>query len=248
MRHCQLGRFFHIRAFESGTRSFLLSVAANFSDRNRRLRLEPIPRINRRYFFASGLSSKERAGWLSRAAIHAFVILATLFLVTSYFHCWGQATTGSIAGTVADATGAVVSNAAITATNTSTGVASRTTADFSGHYNFLSLPAGTYNLSAEQTGFDTTTLAGISLRLYQQLTQNIVLTVGTQKQTVTVQAAATLVDTTNASLGTTVNQKSILDMPLDLREIRPTRASGLPGTVDTTGRSPGHRSCKRLRL
>ncbi|MGA8289915.1 MAG: carboxypeptidase-like regulatory domain-containing protein, partial [Acidobacteriaceae bacterium] len=135
-----------------------------------------------------------------------------------------------------DATRAVVPNAAMTAVNTSTGVASHTIADSSGHYNFLSLPAGSYTLSAEKTGFDTTTLTGVSLRVYQQLTQNVVLTVGTQKQTVTVQATAALVDTTNASLGTTVSQKTILDMPLDLREVGQL-ALLVPGTVDTTGRS-----------
>ncbi len=164
------------------------------------------------------------------------LVLASVAWISTALPCWGQATTGSIAGTVTDATGAVVPNAAVSATNTSTGVASQTTADSSGHYNFLSLPAGSYTVSAEKTGFKITTLTGISLRVYQQLTQNIVLTIGTQKQTVTVQAAAPLVDTTSASLGTTVNQKSILDMPLDLREVGQL-ALLVPGTVDTTGRS-----------
>lgn len=164
------------------------------------------------------------------------LVLAGVAWFSVALPCGGQATTGSIAGTVTDATRAVVPNAAMTATNTSTGVASHTIADSSGHYNFLSLPAGLYTVSAEKTGFDTTTLTGVSLRVYQQLTQNIVLTVGTQKQTVTVQATAALVDTTNASLGTTVNQKTILDMPLDLREVGQL-ALLVPGTVDTTGRS-----------
>jgi hypothetical protein len=200
--------------------------------------LEVIPYASRRGSSASGLGLTERAGRLRRAAVNAFVVVAILFLflVTSSFHCWGQATTGSIAGTVTDATGAVVSNAAITATNTSTGVTSHTTADSSGHYNFLSLPAGFYTVSVEKTGFDTTTLTGISLRLYQQLTQNIVLKVGNVSQTITVVATPTLVDTTNASLGTTVNQATILDMPLNLREVT-SLALLVPGTVDTTGRS-----------
>lgn len=127
-------------------------------------------------------------------------------------------------------------DAAVSATNTSTGVASQTTADSSGHYSFLSLPAGSYTVSAEKTGFSISTLTGISLRVYQQLTQNIVLTVGTQKQTVTVQAASPLVDTSSASLGTTVNQAMILDMPLNLREVN-ALALLVPGTVNTTGRS-----------
>jgi hypothetical protein len=124
----------------------------------------------------------------------------------------------------------------VSATNASTGVASRTTADSSGHYAFLSLPSGTYTISATQSGFGTTNLTGISLRVDQQITQNLVLTVGAAKQTVTVEATPTLVDTTSASIGTVVGQADILDMPLNLREVT-ALALLVPGTVDTTGRS-----------
>ncbi len=162
--------------------------------------------------------------------------LACVSFVLSTIPCWGQVTTGTIAGTVTDASGAVVPGAAVTATNASTGVASSTTTNSSGRYDFLSLPAGTYNLSAIHAGFDSTELSGISLRVYQQITQDVVLRVGTAKHTITVEAAPTMVDTTNASIGTTVNQAEILDMPLNLREVT-ALALLVPGTVDTTGRS-----------
>ena len=164
------------------------------------------------------------------------LVLAGVAWISFAPPCGGQTTTGSIAGTVTDATGAVVPHAAVSATNTSTGVASRTTADSSGHYAFLSLPGGTYTISATQSGFGTTNLTGISLRVDQQITQNLVLTVGAAKQTVTVEAAPTLVDTTSASIGTVVGQADILDMPLNLREVT-ALALLVPGTVDTTGRS-----------
>jgi Carboxypeptidase regulatory-like domain len=182
------------------------------------------------------MRSTVRLPGLRYAVLQILVVLASVAWISSTVPCQGQATTGSIAGTVTDATGAVVPSAVVTATNTSTGVASRTTADSSGHYNFLSLPAGSYTVAATQTGFDTTTLTGITLSLYQRLTQNIILKVGTQEQSVTVQASATLVDTTSASLGTTVNKAMILDMPLDLREVN-ALALLVPGTVNTTGRS-----------
>jgi hypothetical protein len=182
------------------------------------------------------MRSMVRLTGLRCAVLQILVVLASAAWISSTVPCRGQATTGSIAGTVTDATGAVVPSTVVTATNTSTGVASRTTADSSGHYNFLSLPAGSYTVAATQTGFDTTTLTGITLSLYQQLTQNIILKVGIEEQTVTVQASATLVDTTSASLGTTVNKAMILDMPLDLREVN-ALALLVPGTVNTTGRS-----------
>lgn len=164
------------------------------------------------------------------------VFLAGLWWTTCTVPCRGQATTGTIAGTVTDSSGAVVSQARVTATDISTDVVSQTKSNASGRYSFLSLPPGTYSLSVSQPGFETTQLSNISLTVYQQLRQDIVLTVGTARQTVTVDAAPTLVDTTNASLGTTIRQENILDMPLNLRETA-ALALQVPGTVDTTGRS-----------
>jgi hypothetical protein len=163
-------------------------------------------------------------------------LVVSLFMFTSSHVCWGQSNTGSIAGEVTDSSGAVVPGATVIATNTDTGTKSSTSASSSGRYNFLSLPAGSYSLSGAQNGFDTTDVSGISLRVYQQLTQNIALKAGTAKETVTVEGTSTLVDTTNASLGTTVNQAAIVDMPLNLREVG-ALALLVPGTVNTTGRS-----------
>src|ERR1039457_4466386 len=182
------------------------------------------------------LRSNVQSAGLRRAIPQILLVLAGAVLSSSAFPCWGLATSGSISGTVTDVTGALVPQAPITATNTSTGVASHTTADSSGNYNFLSLPAGSYTVSATQTGFNTTTLTGISLKVYQQITLNISLEVGVATQTVTVQSAPLLVDTTNASLGTTVSQIEILEMPLNLREVS-ALALLVPGTVNTTGRS-----------
>ncbi len=197
-----------------------------------------------RCYHLQGTGSKElcqptwkasTGGFQSRLTTIVLVSVGVL-LLSSGPPCISQITTGTIAGTVTDNTGAVVPGAAVTATNASTGVTSRTSADSSGHYNFFSLPAGNYAVSVSHAGFETTTFTGISLRVYQQLTQNVVLKVGTEKQIVTVEASPTMVDTTNASLGTTVNQAAILDLPLDLREVGQL-ALLVPGTVNTTGRS-----------
>lgn len=147
---------------------------------------------------------------------------------------WSQATTGSIVGTVTDPSQAVIPNVDVSASNVSTGVVRSTTTDSSGHYAFLTLPVGTYTLTVVRTGFETAKIAGVTLRLYQELTQNVTLRVGAEQQTVTVQAAPPLVDTTNASLGTVISQAAILNMPLDLREVG-ALALLVPGTVDTTG-------------
>jgi hypothetical protein len=166
----------------------------------------------------------------------ALLLVSVAWMPAAAPACWGQATTGSIVGTVTDATQAALPQAEVTETNASTGVVSTTISDSSGHYEFLSLPAGTYTVSVVHSGFDTTTLPGLSLSLYQQLTLNIMLKLGAEQQTVTVEATPTLVDTTNASLGTVVGQTAILNMPLNLREVG-ALALLVPGTVNTTGRS-----------
>lgn len=228
MTLCRQLRFFHVSSFEPAIRN-----------------LVPLRHINRQY---SGRSvdlqselarqkSKIQMPSLRRVFLQVLLMLVSIVWISSALPCWGQAVTGSIVGTVTDSTGAIVPQVAITATNESTGVISSTTADSSGRYGFLSLPAGTYTISAGQTGFATTNIAGIPLRLYQQLTQNIVLKVGKAKQTVTVEGTPTLVDTTDASLGTTVNRAAILDLPLDLREVS-ALALLVPGTVDTGYEGP----------
>ncbi len=185
----------------------------------------------------------ETAGMRSRAGIVAErVCLRSMLLVLAASSVWiatpgwSQATTGSIVGTVTDPTHAVLPQAEITVINSSTGVPSTTTSDASGHYEFLSLPAGTYTETVVHSGFGKTTLSGVSLSLYQQLTQNFELKVGAETQSVSVEATPTLVDTTNASLGTVVGQAQILSMPLNLREVG-SLALLVPGTVNTTGRS-----------
>jgi len=88
----------------------------------------------------------------------------------------------------------------------------------------------------EKTGFSTPAISGITLNVDQKATVDVVLQVGQVTQNVNVEAAAPLVDSTSASMGTVVNQQPILDLPLNLRR---TGALALivPGTVDTTGRS-----------
>jgi hypothetical protein len=87
------------------------------------------------------LRSKIQMAGLRRAFLQVLLALASIVWVSSAFPCWGQTITGSIVGTVADSTGAIVPQVAVTATNASTGVISRTIADSSGHDGFLSLPA-----------------------------------------------------------------------------------------------------------
>ncbi|HVA72060.1 MAG TPA: carboxypeptidase-like regulatory domain-containing protein [Candidatus Limnocylindrales bacterium] len=123
----------------------------------------------------------------------------------------------SIRGQVTDQTKAAVPGAEVTATNTGTNEARVVTTQADGSFEFLSLPIGTYNLSVKKGGFQAYQATGITLVVNQIYVLNPTLEVGASSQTVTVEAAKTQVDTTSMQLGTTVEAKTIVDMPLNGR-------------------------------
>jgi len=159
-----------------------------------------------------------------------------LIVLFSVWFARAQEVTARLSGTVKDSAGGVVPDAALTATNSSTGVVTRTTSDASGDYLFPALAPGTYRLSVEKAGFTTGILSGISLNVDQKASLDVVLQVGQVTQSVNVEAAAPLVDSSSASMGTVVDEQPILDLPLNLRRTG-ALALVVPGTVDTTNRS-----------
>ena len=178
------------------------------------------------------------------SASHEGVMLRTLqlLLLTTAFGVFGaltgqgQSITGSIHGTITDSTGAVVADVTISATNTSTGIVTRTKSDAVGRYAFPTLTSGLYTISAEHPGLAVTVIPGITLDVYQRATVDVMMRVGSVSETVTVHETTPQVDTTSASLGTVVKQEEIEHLPLNLRQ-----AAGLvflaPGIIDTTGQS-----------
>src|ERR1700744_6501657 len=101
---------------------------------------------------------------------------------------FGQAEQGTITGSVKDGSGAMVSGAKITATETSTNVSSRTVSDASGYYTIPYLNPGTYTVSVEANGFSTSTVSGVHLTVNLSTAINFSLKVGVVSEKVTVQA------------------------------------------------------------
>jgi hypothetical protein len=159
--------------------------------------------------------------------------LLVLLVLLSVWPARTQEVTARLSGMVKDSAGGVVSEAALTATNTGTGIVTRTTTGALGDYLFPALAPGTYSLSVEKAGFTTGVFSGISLNVDQKASLDVVLQVGQVTQSVNVEAVAPLVDSTSASLGTVVDEQPILDLPLNLRRTG-ALALVVPGTVDTT--------------
>jgi hypothetical protein len=128
-----------------------------------------------------------------------------------------QVATAELSGTVLDSSGAVVTNANVIATNTSTNVARKTVTDSSGNYLITLLPPGTYDVSVEATGFRKLVQTGITLEINQQARLDLTLQVGQVTEVTEVSAQAPLLQSDSSSLGTVVNQKLVNQLPLNGR-------------------------------
>jgi hypothetical protein len=126
--------------------------------------------------------------------------------------------TATLAGTVKDASGAIVANAKITLTNTATNISRSATTASDGSFLFTLVPVGNYELTVEQTGFRKYVQQGIVLQVNQSAKQDVVLQVGTISETVEVTGNVSQVDTITATLGSVETQKRIVDLPLVERD------------------------------
>lgn len=155
-----------------------------------------------------------------------------------------QNTGGTISGTVADKTGAIIPGVAVTATNEATNVVNTVQTNSSGAYSFLTLPVGTYDVEAKQTGFQSYKQTGITLNVNDHITVDIAMEVGTVSQTVEVSANAAHVETSTATLGDVIGGKSIVDQPLvsrsyiDLMGLQ----AGVNPSTNASGRVSGNLS------
>ncbi|MHB8387998.1 MAG: carboxypeptidase-like regulatory domain-containing protein [Acidobacteriaceae bacterium] len=131
---------------------------------------------------------------------------------------WGQAV-GAISGTVADQTGAVVTQAKVTATRTDTGVSQTIFTNNSGLFTFPSLLVGTYSVTVEAAGFNPKSISDITLDVTQQRELSFTLSVAGSTQTAEVSAAPPLLNTTSAQLAGLVTKQQVADMPLNGRNI-----------------------------
>jgi hypothetical protein len=131
---------------------------------------------------------------------------------------FGQTT--SLTGTVADPSGAVIPGATISIVNTQTGAARDAVTDAQGRYTMERLTPGTYTLTAKSPGFADMVIAGVELLVNQPKTVAITFEkVGTTKTTVEVEAAATQVNTTDASLGNAIGGSAIVELPMYARNV-----------------------------
>jgi Carboxypeptidase regulatory-like domain/TonB dependent receptor len=147
--------------------------------------------------------------------VSLFSLGAILFLAS--VSLFGQANTGRILGTITDQTGGAIPNAGVTVTNVQTGVTRSLTADSAGEYAAPNLIPGTYSVHVAVMGFKTTDRENILLETGRDVRVDVQLAPGEITQTVEVTEAVPLVDTTSVTIGGTLSNQVINDLPVNGR-------------------------------
>ena len=139
---------------------------------------------------------------------------ALVLSMAAFWNLPAQEVVAHIRGTITDPSGAGVPSAEVKATNTQTNVSTTIMSQDDGSYEFLSLPPGTYDVTVTKAGFRTSTSRNITLTLNQIYNLPVSLEVGEVTESVQVEANPTQVETTTTQLGTIIDSKQIVDLPL----------------------------------
>jgi hypothetical protein len=162
---------------------------------------------------------------------------------------YGQTTVAELRGSVTDSSGAAVAVPVVTVQNVDTNDVRKGTSDSQGNYIFAQLPVGRYNLTVEAPGFQKFVLRDITLQVDARRREDVSLKVGEVTQEITVAASAVALNSTNATIGEVIDQRPIVELPLNGRNFLQL-AQLTPGTVppvlqngeDTTSSFNGRRT------
>lgn len=151
--------------------------------------------------------------------------------------CFGQQTSGTLVGTVTDATGAVAPDTTIRVTNIATNVERLAKTDSAGAYNLPFLTVGDYSVTAVRDGFKTQRIDRVSIQVQQTVRADFKLDVGAVNETVNVAASGAVLQTENAAVGTVIDSTKIVELPLNgrnfvqLAQLIPGVQPGTPGSI-----------------
>ncbi len=162
---------------------------------------------------------------------------SALLLLALASAAWAQPT-ASIVGSVTDASDASVPNAVITVRNTKTNLTLSRESAADGTFSVLYLPVGSYRLEVQKTGFQSYARDGITLAVNDRITLDVKLQVGQTTESVTVTGAAPLLEAQTGALRGVVDQKRIVNLPLNGRNM--TQLVSLQaGAIQTADSSAG---------
>ncbi len=187
-----------------------------------------------------------KRGWGARTR-GAVRLLGGIFAVLLLcLPAYSQGSFGRILGTVTDQSGGVISGATVTVIDTERGINRALSTDDAGAYNAPNLTAGNYTVRVEAKGFKRIERQGITIEVGHEVRVDLTVQPGEQTQTVTVTEAVPLVETTNATMGGTLENADIIDLPLNGRDYQ--NLLGLrPGVMLQPGGGPWTQSTNGVR-
>ncbi|MDZ4797538.1 MAG: carboxypeptidase-like regulatory domain-containing protein [Bryobacteraceae bacterium] len=137
-----------------------------------------------------------------------FVLLVAAVFVS------GQQDRGTITGTVTDASGSVAPNVKVTVRQVDTGTVYNSVSNAAGQYRVPNLPIGAYRVTFESQGFKSVNREGIQLSVAQVVAVDAQLQVGNVAETIEVTAQTSLLNTETPEVGTVLESRTVIDMPL----------------------------------
>jgi hypothetical protein len=148
------------------------------------------------------------------------LFLVVVLGVASVLPAWAQSiSTGTVAGSVTDPSGAVVAGATVTVTDTATNVSRTTNTNAAGRYIFVDVTPGIYNIAVSKQGFATTKAEHQEVQVGSNVTLNLALSVGGASVVVEVQGAANELQMMNATVGNTITSAALDALPSIGRDV-----------------------------
>src|ERR1700674_5021853 len=174
------------------------------------------------------------------------LLVGTMGLLLLCLPLFSQGSSGRILGTVTDQSGGVVAGATVTITDTERGVSKTPVTNEPGEYNAPTLNPGTYKVRVEAKGFKAVERQNVVLEVGKEIRVDVSLQPGAVAETMTITESVPLVETTNATLGGTINNADINDMPLNGRNYQNLLALR-PGVALQPGGGPWTQSSNNVR-
>lgn len=151
-----------------------------------------------------------------------------------------QSTFGSLRGSTRDADGLAVAAATVTVVGLDDNIRNELVTDNGGDFVLQNLKPGRYQVTGQKPGFSEAKLAEVVLEARQELRITLIFAVASRTETIEVSAAADLVNTENGSIGNTVSNQSLSQLPLNSRAVSTSPLAGLALSASVTQDSQGN--------
>ncbi len=178
------------------------------------------------------MQNAQLSGMAAKRAFQAIALLAVV--VFGALPMFAQFDTGTITGTVTDASGAVVAGATVTVANVGTGIQKSFVTDQNGNFVASSLPNGRYVVATSASGFSESKSEPVVLNVGATVQVGLRLAVAASQESVQVNGTLTTVDTSSSVSGTTLDANQVQNLPINGRDVSEFLEVS-PGSVGSTG-------------